>query len=297
MSSSAFRITQRTATHQTMANLQRSLERMQSIQEQLSSGKQVSRPSDAPVKTVDSLAFRAEINRTQQFTRNAEDGLGWLGLADSTVSTISERLIRVRELLLRGLSGASSTTDRAALAAEVEQIRDNVVNLANTTYLNRPLFAGTADVGAAYDALGVFQGDTGSIDRSVAPGVTVRVNLTGPELFETGGTDLFTNLTDIANDLRTNPANLSAVDLPEFNALVDNLHNRLGEVGARFNRVEAVRRRSDEQLLVLRRSLSEAEDIDLASTIVDLQLQEVSYQAALGATARVITPSLVDFLR
>ncbi|MCZ7527679.1 MAG: hypothetical protein M5U14_15650 [Acidimicrobiia bacterium] len=58
-----------------------------------------------------------------------------------------------------------------------------------------------------------------------------------------------------------------------------------------------MRRRSDEQLLVLRRSLSEAEDIDLASTIVDLQLQEVSYQAALGATARVITPSLVDFLR
>ncbi len=76
-----------------------------------------------------------------------------------------------------------------------------------------------------------------------------------------------------------------------------NVSDALGEIGARYNRVETMKNRANHQIVTLRSSLSEVEDIDLPATIMDLQLQETAYKAALSATARVIQPSLVDFLR
>ena len=78
---------------------------------------------------------------------------------------------------------------------------------------------------------------------------------------------------------------------------INSVITSLGQIGARFNRVESMRDAAEGQLLNLANNLSEVEDIDLPKTIVDLQMQEVAYKAALGATARVVQPSLLDFLR
>jgi flagellar hook-associated protein 3 FlgL len=75
------------------------------------------------------------------------------------------------------------------------------------------------------------------------------------------------------------------------------IQDQLASVGALYNRVQTMRDRADSTALNLKSSLSEVEDIDLPKTIVDLQLQETAYQSALSATAKVIQPSLVDFLR
>ena len=78
--SSAYRITQRSVSTTMMSGLQSEPRpSMQKLQEQLSSGKQVSRPSDSPVKTVEALQFRSTIRRTEQYVRNADDGLAQLG--------------------------------------------------------------------------------------------------------------------------------------------------------------------------------------------------------------------------
>jgi flagellar hook-associated protein 3 FlgL len=71
----------------------------------------------------------------------------------------------------------------------------------------------------------------------------------------------------------------------------------LGTIGARTNRMETMLTRAKDSLISLTNNLNEVESIDLPRTIVDLQMQEVAYKAALGATARVVQPSLLDFLR
>ena len=78
---------------------------------------------------------------------------------------------------------------------------------------------------------------------------------------------------------------------------IDRMVSTLGDIGARFNRLETVKATAQGDLVSLANSLAEVEDIDLPKTIVELQMQEVAYEAALGATARVIQPSLLDFLR
>lgn len=290
------RITQRTLNASVLGNLQGNLERMSKLQEQLSSGKAIRRPSDSPTSTVSALRYRADIRRSEQLRRNAGDGLGWLGTADTSLTQSLAVVSKGRDLLLQGINASMGPTDRAALAAEVDVLREHMLTLANTTYLNRPVFAGTASGQIAFDPAGAYQGDASVVTRTVGDGVSVQVNLTGPSVFGAAGSDVFTVLADIANNLRTAPGALTA-DLNRLDAAFTRIQDSLATVGARYHQVETMRDRLDAAVIEQTNGLAEVESIDLPKTIVDLQLQEVAYQSALGASARVLQPSLLDFLR
>lgn len=306
----SLRITTATLHRTALSGLQENLSQLQRLQDQLSSGRQISRPSDSPVGTSTALALRGELRATQQHVRNAEDGLHWLGLADDTLTGMLGDVGRARQLVLAGRNATASPTDRAAMAAEVDAIRSAMLDAANASTLGRPIFAGTADVAAAYErSTGAYLGNTaddvdpgpvGKVERQVAAGVTLRVNLTGPEVFgsqEGGARDLFGVLADIAAHLRSGDTAALDADLGALDARVDGMQQQLATVGARYHQVDSMRDRAERQLLSLTQGLSSVEDIDLHKTIVDLQLQEVAYKSALSATARVIQPSLLDFLR
>jgi flagellar hook-associated protein 3 FlgL len=295
------RITQQSASRTMLEGLQSNLGRMQRLQEQLSSGKQVSRPSDSPVKTAEAMQFRSEIRRNEQYVRNADDGMAWLGTADSVLTSSLDMARRARDLTLQGNNDTIAKESRLALAAEIDTLRDGLIGVANTTYLNRPIFAGNNDTTVAYDSAGTYLGDDGTVLRTVAPDTKIEVNVTGKQVFGEGENQLFAVLQQIATALReSDGAELHTkldAGLGKLDASTDRIITTLGTVGARYNRIETMRSNVDDKLIGLTTNLSEVEDIDLPKTIVDLQMQEVAYKAALGATARVVQPSLLDFLR
>ncbi len=299
----SFRITQKTVSRTVLDGLQANMARMQKLQEQLSSGKQVSRPSDSPVKTVEAMQFRSTISRNEQYVRNADDGLAMLGVADAALTDSLNMTRRVRELTLQGLNGTLAHESKLALAAEIRTLRDGLVGVANTRYLDRPVFGGNTKEDDAFDrATGAYRGDNGEVVRTVGSGTRVIVNVPGTEVFGATGSpqQLFAVLDEIADALEDDDASLHPRlqgGLVNLDTAIDTVITTLGQLGARFNRVETMRNAAENQLLSLSDSLSEAEDIDLPKTIVDLQMQEVAYKAALGATARVVQPSLLDFLR
>ena len=297
------RITHGTLSRTVLTNLQHSLGRMERLQGQLSSGKAVSRPSDSPVATVSALQYRADVRRTEQLSRNASDALDWLGTADTTLTASLGLVGQARELVLQGMTATSDAESRAALAAEIDGLRENLLGLANTTYLGRPVFAGTSASTTAYSTAGAYQGTPpgpgAMVLRSVAPGVQVPVNLTGPEVFGSGAAgspQLFAVLSDVSAKLKADDGDLGT-ELANLDAARLNVQNRLSELGARYNRVDTLRTRADDNLINMRNGLAEVEDVDLAKTLVDVQMQEVAYKAALNAGARVVQPSLLDFLR
>lgn len=297
MTIAAQRVTQRSMNARVGNNLQRNMQAMGRLQEQLSSGRLIQRPSDSPTGTVTSLQLRSEMRRNEQYQRNASDGLGWLGTADNTLTDALGVVRRVRELALQGANGSSSASDRNALAAEVSQLRDHALTLANTNYLGQPIFGGTSNVAQAYDATGVFQGNTAAVTRTLGKGIEVEVGIPGSTVFGPAGNDLFTVLTDIETHLRTDPGQLMTADLAKLDQSFLRLQDNLALVGARFHQVEAMGDRAQSNHLDASSRLAEVESIDLPQTIMELQLQEVAYQAALGAASRVLQPSLVDFLR
>ncbi|HEV7687026.1 MAG TPA: flagellar hook protein, partial [Acidimicrobiia bacterium] len=171
--SSAFRITQRSLSNSTLAGLQANLARLQETQAKLSSGKAIQRPSDSPTGTMAALRLRSDLDRYTQLDRNAEDGKARLGTTDNALTDGLSVLRGVRDAVLQGANGSMSQNDREALASQVDGLRSSLLAVANTTYLQQPIFAGTAGAATAYDAAGAYQGNSGTVARTIAPGVKV----------------------------------------------------------------------------------------------------------------------------
>ena len=298
------RVTDRSIHAQVLANLQRSIAKGGKIQEQLSSGKQINRPSDSPTGTVASMQLRGELRANQQYIRNADDGIGWLSTADTTLSDASSVVTRARNLVLQGLNaGANDEQSREAIAVEIDNIKDTLVGLANTKYLDRPLFGGTMvndeTKPGPFTANGTYHGDKGETNRTVGAGVTVRVDVRGTKAFGENDDEnqVFAVLTDISASLRAGDTDKLRTGLTRLDKSSDLLKSTLSEVGARYNRLTQMKQAAEDRVLAVTAQLSDVEDIDLPKTIMDMQLQQTSYQAALAASAKVIQPSLIDFLR
>jgi flagellar hook-associated protein 3 FlgL len=294
--SADFRIAHSSLARRTLDNLQSNLARLADMQEEVSSMKRLRRPSDSPVDTVSAMRLRADIGRNDQIARNIDDALGWLGVADNALTSVVEQLQRVRDLVIQARNASADATAREGIALEVEKVREALLGLANTQFNGRAIFAGTASTTAAYDTGATYVGFSSRIERTIAPGVRVQVNVNGDDVFGVPGDDLFVHVNQLAAAIRSDPGQLDtlATDLDTRTRAVQ---ARLAEVGARFRRVETMKDRNGADALTMKQNLSNVEDTDMARTVMELQMQEIAYQAALQATARAIQPSLADFLR
>jgi flagellar hook-associated protein 3 FlgL len=304
------RITQRLMVGHSLASLQAGLGRLARTQEQLSTGRVINRPSDSPIGTNSAMRLRSETAAQTQYARNAEDGLGWLGQIDNTLQSVLPQVNRARELVLQGAStGSNTAASRQALATEVEQIRESLLASANTQYLGRPVFGGTTTGKVAYtaDATGkvTYAGrsvadPSSTVERTIADGVRLRVDLTGPEVFvDDKGNDVFKVLDEVVAHLmapQVDSVALSA-DLDKLDGVLRSMRTAVADVGTRYGRLERAAQTAKDVTVDLQASLSEVENVDIAKATMDLQLQEVAYQASLATTARVLQPSLLDFLR
>lgn len=293
------RVTHQMSQQTSLANVQRNLAAMAKLQGQASSLRRIEKPSDDPAGTAQSLRLRAEQRTLTQYDRNAVDGKGWLTAVDTALQTTSAQIIRARTLVVQAASTGTTTAESAeALALEVEAVRDALLAQANATYTGRSVFAGTSDADAAYtaqpDGTYTYAGGGGTVDRRLADEVTVRVDADGSEVFGNASDSVFALLDRIAADIR------AGGDVSPALAELDGWHSRttsaLATTGARTNQVESQIAVNATTTLSLKADISAIEDVDLAETLVHLQTQEVAYQAALGATARVLQPTLLQYL-
>ena len=291
------RVTQNMMMDRSYTSLQTSLSRLAKTQEQLSTGRVINRPSDSPTDATSAMRIRASLADQKQYLRNTDDGIGWLGQIDNTLTSVSGQLRRAKELALEGANASSGQAARNALAVEVEQIRESLINAANASYLGRPVFGGVTAGETAYAPDGSFSGEVGEVSRTVARGVKVSVNVNGPDVFGSGASTVFTDLAELAESLRSGDMTALRGTLDALDADLTRVTSVLGDVGARYNRLERASRAAEDLSLSLTSSLAEVENVDLARATMDLKMQEVAYQAGLAATARLVQPSLSDFLR
>lgn len=290
------RVTHLTVQRQTLSNLQGNLTSMADLQAKLSSGKKITVPSDDPAGASDVLRLRGEQRALTQYARNATDGDSWLTTVDAALQSSMTAMRRARDLSIQGGNGGLGPTSREALAAEIEGVRDTLMDQANASYAGRSVFAGTSDAGRAFQPDYSWTGTAGaSVDRRVGDATTVRVDADGSAVFGEGATSVFALLDQVAATLRSggdSTTHLNAID-----DRMDAMLTELSSVGARQNQVGSAQTSIVSNQLTTKTQLSGIEDIDLAQTILDIQMQEVAYNGALGAAAKVLQPSLMDFLR
>ncbi len=299
------RITQRAVTQTALLGLNTNLSAVTKLQQQLTSGKQISTASDSPTGTNRALQVRQDQSAALQHSRNITDGQSWMNETDSKLQSVIEHVHKVRALTIQGMNtGSMSTGSREAIGAEVEELRKSMLNLANASINGRPVFGGPTVERTAYDvATGAYTGVGGAdgvpvqaITRRVSNSEEIRIDVTGPEAFGTGDDDLFAIVGRIAENVVGDPATLS-VDLDALDAALERLLGATAGVGARAARMDVAAQLNTDLQLTLASQLADVEDIDLAKTIMQLNQTEVGYRAALQATAKVIQPTLLDFLR
>lgn|SRR5690554_5260484 len=290
------RVTNQTTMRAAQQNLQHSMNELAKMQERATSLQKIGKPSDDPIGTADSMRVRAEQQQNAQHSRNISDGKGWLTTVDSALAKSTALMHKVRDLTVRGANdGSMSIEAKEAIAIELEALRDELLNTANTQYLGRTVFAGTSDAGAAFSADFAHNGSSGTVERRVDANTTVRVDVDGSEVFGDEEDSVFALINTIVGELRggTNVgARLEEID-NHLNAII----GQHGAVGARHAQVLRAEETNLERTGSLEAQRSEIEDVDLGEAVLELKMQEVTYQSALAVTARVLQPTLMDFLR
>jgi len=291
------RITTNTLMRSAQINLQGNMASLAKLQDQASSMKKIGRPSDDPAGAANSLQVRAEQRATAQYQRNITDGTGWLITIDSTLSNVGDLVNRVRDLTVQGANdGSMSPTAKEAIAVELESLREELFSQANTRYLGRTVFAGNSDAGVAFNPDLTFNGAAGStVDRRIDASTTVRVDADGDAVFGTGTASIFALVDNIITELRGG-TNVGA-RLNDLDARLEVLNGQRATVGSRHAQIMRAEEMNLQQTVSLETQRSSIEDLDLAKAVLDLQLQEMSYQSSLAVTARVLQPTLMDFLR
>jgi flagellar hook-associated protein 3 FlgL len=290
------RITDSMTSRNVLADIQNVQQQLTTTTDRLSSGKQITQPSDDPFGTSRALLYRGEIAANKQYQTNTNQATAWLNSTDTALSSMASDAGRARDLLLEGANGSMSQTDKDAIADELDQLADSIKTAGNTQYAGSYIFSGTATQTQPFTVGGAdtYAGNTQTINREIGQSVTMPVNVTG----DTVVSPVLAAIRQAAIDLRAGgtPGNLGTSDLNALDAATDNISSTQAVVGARQNRLAAASSRLQQLNVAQTQQLSDVEDADMAQTMIDFSTQSAVYQAALKAGANLIQPSLMNFL-
>lgn len=297
------RVTVGSSSYAALSGLQANASRLAALQAQLSSGDQITKPSDDPAGTVRALQLRGDVKQNSQYASSASDAIAWMSTSDTAYSQVVTIAQQARTLVVQGLNtGANTGTSNDAIAAQVDGLKSSLVSLANSNYNGRPVFGGTTAGTSAYtmDASGnvTYVGDDGAVMRTVGAQNTVQVNQTGPNVFGTDGssTNLFSVLSDISANLRSGDSTSLSADLAKMDTAIGQVSSAQATEGATYQRVQVAQTVQSNNNLTLKSQLSSIQDIDLADMAVKVTTAQTTYQASLQTTASIQQMSLLNFL-
>ncbi len=285
-----------------LIDLQGNYRSLSEAQRQVSTGKRIGSPSDDPVGIAIALGLRRDQGATAAWRRNIDDSLTWLNTTDRALDQALDVVQRAHELAVQGGNGTLSSNARALIAAEVDSLRSQFVEIGNSSLGGRFIFGGTATTTQPFDPAtesAAVPVNTGLINREVAQGSVVSINITADRLQKPPGAtpDVFTVLDQLSTALSTDDFAGITGALDDLRAHQESISALRGEGAAKINRLELTASRFEAQEIATSDQLSRIEDADMAEAITDLSMRESVYRSALAVGARVIQPSLVDFLR
>lgn len=307
------RITTQMTAQTLLADINQSMDRVSTTELELSTGKRINQPSDDPYGTSLALNLDNQLANLTSYSNNITDGTGWAQAANTSLADITNSVQRIRELTLEAANGTQSSADMQASAAEVNQLIDEIKQDANSQFNGQYIFSGSqtttqpyppATAGSSTDP---YKGDTGSVNRDIAPGTTLGVNAQLSGVLGTGQTTpgspagdglLLNTLRNIANDMQSgNTSALSNADLNQLDTNLNSLNGLSANMGAITDRLSMASSRIQSLQASDSSALSNTQDADMAKTEIDFSTEQAALQAALQAGAHIVQQSLLNFLQ
>ncbi|GER68775.1 flagellar hook-associated protein 3 [Weizmannia acidilactici] len=296
------RITQSMLARNFLNNLNTSYSKLAKYQEQLASGKKINKLSDDPLSAMKGISYRRTVAQVKQYEDNFLEASTWIETTNDALDEANQVLQRIRELVVEGSTDTETPSDRQSIADEVEQLRDQLVDIANTKVNDKYIFNGTNTTEKPISTdISTFDGSTtlginnNPVKIELSKGIYLQVNADGSKVFSD---DLFKDLNDLISDLNAGTsANGFDRYLDTIDAHIDNVLSELSQTGARSNRLDLMKERVSQQELTATEIMSNNEDVDIDQVYTDFSVASGAYTAALKVGAQVIQPTLLDFLK
>ena len=293
---------------QQMGSVQASLAKSQA---QLASGKQIVTPSDAPNQAASIQRLQSVLNRQDSYGNTLSSVQTRLQGEETALQSVSNLLLRVKEISVQAASDTLGATDRQALSIEMGGLRDQILSLANTQdSMGNYLFAGSrvSQPAFAADASGVlaYQGDQTRMRVSVGDQRSVQINRSGSDAFvrvvredATGaktGVGFFQALDELTAAVQNSDRAGMQRGIGEMDALQSGTSLALAQIGTDMNVVDAQTAVLDETRLSLKTTLSSIKDLDYAEAITQMNKQLLALEAAQSSFGKITKLSLFNYI-
>ncbi len=311
------------------------LNNMQTLNKQLTSGKEISRPSDNPYKVARSMQLNTDINTNKQYNENIKDTINWLNTTDTALGQVTNVIQRVRELMVSSGNASYGSNEQKAISDEINQRIEEVAQILNSNFDGKYVFGGTK---TSSKPLGSdIDGITGNtylyfVDKSgnkldledtstytknqlemlgtkmnieISQGVEMEYNVTAKEVLicknDNGKqVNLMNLLSNITSNLKSSNSSdrvkVVGENLADIDSVVSNLLKLRAEVGAKQNRMDSAQTKNEDENYNMTDILSKTEDIDFTEKTIEFTIAQTVYQASLQICAQVLPKSLLDYL-
>jgi len=280
-------------------------------QEQLSTGKQIVKPSDSPDKASLVTRLESELARQAGYQNTLKTVNTRLQASETVLKNTSDVLVRIKEISIQAASDTLSPADRQSIALEISSLKDQMLSLANAQDTNgNYLFSGSRVGSPAFskDSKGhvVYQGDESRMKVAVGDNRRMNLNMPGSDAFvkvvrDDGkgnkvGVGFFQAIDDLANAVKNSDHTNMQRGIADIDSLQQGVSDATAQIGTDMNVVDMQNSVLDEITLRLKITKSDAEDLDYTSAITKMNKDQLALEAAQSSFAKISQLSLFKYM-
>ena len=293
------RITQSMLSNNMLSNLSNNYEKMAQYQDQISSQKKINRPSDDPVVAMKGITYRRNLQEIEQYKRNFSEAYNWMDNSDASLDKVGQALQRMSELVVQASNDTYDESQRISISEEISQLKEHLVEIGNTKVGEKYIFNGTDTLSKPINidetTLEVST-NSNPVQLELSKGIYISVNVKPDDVFNE---ELFQDIDSLIKELEDPNSKGETLSpfIEKMQSHLTNVTNTRSNLGAKMNRIELMENRVDQQEIISKEIMSDNEDIDFEKVVTQMMAQESVYRTALSVGARIIQPTLMDFLR
>jgi flagellar hook-associated protein 3 FlgL len=281
-------------------NLQQGRATLETLQEQISSGSIVNKPSDDPLTTRQLMDLQNQISAGDQYSSNITKGSLLLNVTNTALGGMADIMGQIKKTAGSMISGSSDPVAIASATSNLTALKAQLIDLGNTQIGNQYVFAGFKN-SQPFDAAGVFSGTDDSLDVAVTQSSKVSTNVSGGKLLHGDGTpgsvDILSSIDSLISAISTNNTAAIGTGIKDMQTAGTQINASISDVAGRLVRMTNVQSMITNNQNTLKSIYSDKQNVDYAKLGVQLSQQTTAFNAALSSTAKISQLSLLDYLK
>lgn len=323
------RITNASMVRSHLYDTQNNLTNMSKINQQISTGKVINTVSDDPHKAIKIMNINNEIKYTEKYNYNIDESVGWMNTTDGALDNVGNLLGEIKETILKVGNGTYSQNEMKSLNEDMNEKIKQLADTLNSTHGGKYLFGGssvddapitvienpdgTVKLEFSKDRNGQTIPNTDDLKADISSGINIDYNISVGEILNikdgNGNTvnllDEINNLSTLMNDIANGDEQTAAKAKEtllndtkgKIDTLFDHVVNERTSLGVRVSTAEKIKELNDEDILNIQDVLSKTQDTDVVEKFIELKSAEMIYQASIQVGAKLIQPTILDYIR